>query len=136
MAESQLSPNGNFLITMTDAWNLDWGSIHMKEESIYLCRGNEARENYIIIKGKSRCRNTERKHVVTNTHAVSIVYLHRYIFPVNFGRFCYLHIKKQSLVTAWSKRRVSLHVISKQKTQRILTEIKWYKYIFTSIIAL
>lgn len=49
--------------------------------------------------------------------------------------FCYLHIKKEKkaeLVTTCIKRRTLMPFLA----QHTVTKIKWYKYIFTSEIAL
>lgn len=93
-------------------------------------------ENNVVIKGRSKCRNTKRKHLVTKPYVVSVFYSRGCIFPVNFRRFCYLHIKKQSSATSGIKRKIPFGAISKLKAQRTVTEIKGYKYMFTSIIAL
>ena len=52
--------------------------------------------------------------------------------------FCYLHIKKgkKSRVSYYMHQKKDSHAISKQKAQHTVTKIKWYKYIFTPIIAL
>ena len=51
--------------------------------------------------------------------------------------FCSLHIKKKkkSRVSYYMHQKKDSHDISKQ-TQHTVTKIKWYKYIFTPVIAL
>ena len=76
-------------------------------------------ENNVIIKSRCRCRNTERNHLVIKLH---------------FALFI-LRRKKKSRVSYYMHQKKDSHDISKQ-TQHTVTKIKWYKYIFTPVIAL